>query len=82
VSTLHEQIKERIDGIDSERVPQAIYDALMAVVERHRPVPCRMKACPGREVCAACGGAVGHYPEGCKDTMAIATALGVEVDHV
>jgi hypothetical protein len=83
VSTLHEQIKERIDGIEnSERIPAAPLDALRAVVERHRPVPCRAKACAGGEhtTCEACGS--GRTYEKCPDTVAIAAALGVEIEEI
>lgn len=55
--------------------------ALRAVVERHRPVPCLVKACAGGEhtTCEACGS--GRTYEKCPDTVAIAAALGVEIEE-
>lgn len=79
MSTLHEQIKERIDGVVIAAPRTAA--ALLAVVERHRPVPCSWPDCgdPEHQLCAGCGHAI-SWPEGCPDTMAIARELGVEVD--
>jgi len=75
VSTLHERLLDEIPGPPSGGDYAA---ALRAVVERHKPVPCRMPECgdPEHQLCAGCGRGI-SWPEGCPDTMAIAEFLGV-----
>lgn len=76
MSTLHEQIKERIDGIEnSERIPAAPLDALRAVVELHAP-----EFFGGVIACLACS--PGMPPQilieaPCPTITAIAEALGI-----
>jgi hypothetical protein len=87
VSTVHERLLAAmplaIPGLPTRASEvNRTRDALRAVVERHKPVPCPFDECttPGHRLCKACGG--GHeYPEGCPDTMAIAEALGVEIEE-
>lgn len=78
VSTLHEQLLARIDRGDPYQLITA-WKALRAVVERHKPVPCRMARCAttGHVLCAGCGHGQ-NYSE-CPDTLAIAEALGVQI---
>lgn len=52
--------------------------ALRAVLERHKPVPCRMARCTtGHVLCAGCGS--GRTWQECPDTLSIAEALGVQI---
>lgn len=81
MSGLHERLLALIDSEACHECGAWGAAALRAVVERHRPVPCRAKACAGGEhtTCEACGS--GRTYEKCPDTVAIAAALGVDIEE-
>ncbi|GAA0720064.1 hypothetical protein Drose_06335 [Dactylosporangium roseum] len=63
----------------ADKPPRAL-DALRAVVERHKPVPCRWQGCKdpgGHFICKACGPAV-NAP--CEEMRVIAEQLGIPTE--
>lgn len=54
--------------------------ALRAVVERHKPVPCRDGNCwvqTGHQLCSTCGSGMNHP---CEELLVIAEKLGIPIE--